>query len=63
MSNIEVIRTYLQMVSPDQLKATLFADNRLKIEQVIECPPSFFRYLYSEGKAQLSLGRSTWLDK
>lgn len=58
MNNIEVIRTYLQMVSPDELKAALFADNRLRVEQVIECPPSFFRYLYSE------VGRNYhWVDR
>jgi GNAT superfamily N-acetyltransferase len=58
MSNIKVIRTYLQMVSPDELKAALFADNRLRVEQVIECPPSFFRYLYSE------VGRNYhWVDR
>ena len=58
MNNIEVIRTYLQMVAPDELKAALFADNRLRVEQVIECPPSFFRYLYSE------VGRNYhWVDR
>lgn len=58
MNNIEVKRTYLQMVSPDQLKAALFADNRLRVEQVIDCPPSFFRYLYSE------VGRNYhWVDR
>ena len=46
------------MVSPDELKAALFADNRLRVEQVIECPPSFFRYLYSE------VGRNYhWVDR
>lgn len=58
MSNIEVTRTYLQMVSPDQLKGAVLADDRLRIEQVIECPPSFFRYLYSE------VGRNYhWIDR
>lgn len=58
MSNIEVTRTYLQMVSPKELKPAMLADDRIRIEQAIECPPSFFRYLYSE------VGRNYhWIDR
>lgn len=58
MSNIEVTRTYLQMVSPHELKSAVLADDRLRIEQMVECPPSFFRYLYSE------VGRNYhWVDR
>ena len=58
MSNIEVTRTYLEMVSPHDLKPAMLADDRIRIEQAIECPPSFFRYLYSE------VGRNYhWIDR
>lgn len=58
MSSIEVTRTYLQMLSPHELKPAMLADDRIKIEQVVECPPSFFRYLYSE------VGRNYhWVDR
>lgn len=64
MSNIEVTRTYLQMVSPDQLKPAKLADDRLRIEQVIECPPSFFRYLYVEvGRNYHWIDRLNWTDE
>lgn len=58
MSSIEVTRIYLQMLSPNEHKPAKLADDRLHIEQVIECPPSFFRYLYAE------VGRNYhWIDR
>ncbi len=57
MSNIEVTRTYLEMVSPHDLKPAMLADDRIRIEQAIECPPSLYRYLYTE------VGRNYhWID-
>ena len=64
MSNIEVTRTYLQMVSPDDLKPAMLADDRIRIEQAIKCPPSFFRYLYSEvGRNYYWVDRLNWTDE
>jgi GNAT superfamily N-acetyltransferase len=58
MSSIEVTRTYLQMLSPTELKPAMLAGEPVRIEQVVECPPSFFRYLYSE------VGRNYhWIDR
>ncbi|HCF27420.1 MAG TPA: N-acetyltransferase, partial [Cyanobacteria bacterium UBA11049] len=64
MSNIEVTRTYLEMVSRHELKPAMLADDRIRIEQAIECPPSFFRYLYSEvGRNYHWVDRLNWTDE
>jgi hypothetical protein len=58
MSTIEVTRTYLEMRDPAQLQAARCDDPRIRVEQMHECAPSFFRYFYVE------VGRNYhWIDR
>lgn len=41
MTSIEVMRTYLQMTHRSELISAKLEDVRLRIEHVLECPPSF----------------------
>jgi GNAT superfamily N-acetyltransferase len=55
---VEVTRTYLQLERPEQLNASRVDDPRVRIDRLTECPPSFYRYLYTE------VGRFYhWIDK
>ena len=64
MSCIEATRTYLQMVSIDELKPAWLADERIHIDRVVECPPSFYLYLYSEvGRNYHWVDRLIWTDE
>ncbi len=64
MSGIEATRTYLQMVSSDELKPAWLADERIHVDQVVECPPSFYLYLYSEvGRNYQWVDRLIWTDE
>ena len=64
LKSIEVTRTHLQMVSVDELKQVLLVDERVRVEQVVECPPSFYHYLYSEvGRNYHWVDRLSWKDK
>ncbi len=61
---IEVKRTYLQMTSPEELQPAQVTDDRVRIEEVHNCPPHFFRYLYSEvGRAYHWIDRLGWTDE
>ena len=56
--SIEVIRTYLQMETPEELRPAKIVDARVRIEVTRNCPASFYRYLYSE------VGRHYhWVDR
>jgi GNAT superfamily N-acetyltransferase len=46
MPTVQVVRTYLEMKSPDELSAAPVPAVRARVERVEGCPPSFFRYLY-----------------
>lgn len=64
MASIEVQRTYLQMTSRNELIRARLEDDRLRIEQVLECPVSFFRYLYREvGRQYHWVDRLNWTDE
>ena len=61
---IEVTRTYLQLAGPDDLKAARATDDRAQVERVVECPASFYRYLYSEvGRLYHWIDRLVWTDE
>ena len=63
MSQVEVTRTYLQMTVNGKLQSASLADD-LQLEQLRECPPSFFRYLYSEvGRSHHWIDRLNWTDE
>ena len=63
-ATIEVTRTYLQMVSPDQLRPVFSPGGNARIERVHRCPASFFRYLYREvGRLYHWVDRLGWDNK
>jgi len=59
---VEVTRTYLQMLSPDEhvrASETPLAN----VAQVKNCPASFYRYLYTEvGRRYVWVDRLSWSD-
>jgi GNAT superfamily N-acetyltransferase len=62
-TRVEVTRTYLQMIAPEELKPARLADERVMIERAIDCPASFFRYLYAEvGRDYHWIDRLPWTD-
>ena len=64
MSRLEVVRTYLEMREPEELLPALVVDPRLRLDRVVDCPTSFFRYLYAEvGKNHHWVDRLVWTDE
>src|SRR5512134_3300692 len=64
MGRLEVLRTYLEMTSPDQLEAGASRAPGLRVERVLDCPASFYRYLYTEvGRAYRWEDRLPWTDE
>jgi GNAT superfamily N-acetyltransferase len=60
---VEVTRTYLQMGAREELRPAHLADERVGIERAIDCPASFFRYLYAEvGRPYHWTDRLGWTD-
>jgi GNAT superfamily N-acetyltransferase len=61
---IEVTRTYLQLNHPDEFSAAYTSDEGARIEQVQNCPASFYRYLYGEvGRLYHWTDRLGWTDE
>ncbi|MFY9574650.1 MAG: GNAT family N-acetyltransferase [Blastocatellia bacterium] len=61
---MEVTRTYLQLTHPGDLNPARAADARVSVERVVECPASFYRYLYSEvGRFYHWTDRLPWTDE
>ena len=53
-----VTRTYLELRSPDDLRPAAVPRPAPRVERVGDCPPSFYRYLYTE------VGRAFhWMDR
>jgi GNAT superfamily N-acetyltransferase len=64
VAQVEVRRTYLQLRSPQALRAAPSPDPRARVEGMEECPASFFRYLYAEvGRAYHWTDRLDWTDE
>ena len=64
MPPVQVVRTYLEMSAPDQLRAAPSPGGHARVERVEECPPSFFRYLYATvGAAHHWVDRLGWSDE
>jgi GNAT superfamily N-acetyltransferase len=60
----QVTRTYLEMHSPAELVEAKAPSEAVRIERLAACPPSFFRYLYSEvGRAYHWVDRLAWTDE
>ena len=63
-STTEVTRTYLEMRDPGELQAARSDDRRIRLEQMRNCPASFFRYLYVEvGRNYRWIDRLPWTDE
>jgi GNAT superfamily N-acetyltransferase len=60
----EVTRTYLEMTSSSELVAARSETPGVRVERVVRCPPSFFRYLYAEvGRNYLWTDRLPWTEE
>jgi ribosomal protein S18 acetylase RimI-like enzyme len=60
----QVTRTYLELASPADLRPATAPDPAPRVERVHECPPSFYRYLYTEvGRAFHWVDRLRWTDE
>jgi GNAT superfamily N-acetyltransferase len=58
-----VTRTYLEMLSPGDLRPSPTPEPEPRIEQIEDCPASFFRYLYQEvGRGFHWTDRLGWTD-
>ena len=63
-ATIEVTRTYLEMRDHSELQAARSDDPRIRIEQLQDCAPSFYRQLYVEvGKNYHWIDRLPWTDE
>ena len=64
MSRVEVVRTYLELVDPDALRSLAAPDASARVERVLGCPASFFRWLYVEvGRGYHWRDRLAWSDE
>jgi ribosomal protein S18 acetylase RimI-like enzyme len=58
------VRTYLEMRSPSSLVPSRLNDAAIRVERVHDCPPSFWRYLYTEvGRRYHWVDRLGWSDE
>jgi GNAT superfamily N-acetyltransferase len=58
MPAVEVVRTYFEMASPDQLVPAANPDPRARVDEMAACPVSLYRSLYEE------VGRRYhWVDR
>jgi GNAT superfamily N-acetyltransferase len=56
-------RTYLEMRDPAQLTPAPTPQASVRIERLTDCPPSFWRYLYTEvGRRHYWIDRLPWSD-
>jgi len=63
MPRVDVTRTYLELLRPEDLGAASDADPSLRLERVERCPTSFHRYLYAAvGGAYHWVDRLAWTD-
>jgi len=59
-----VTRTHLELAERAELRPAPRPDVRARVERVVECPASFFRYLYAEvGRDYFWLERRGWTDE
>ena len=64
MPSVEVVRTYLEMRSPADLRPAREPADAPSLERIEECPASFARYLYAEvGRAYHWTDRLSWTDE
>ena len=60
----QAVRTFLEMREPAALRPARVDAGNILIERVQDCPPSFWRYLYTEvGRDYHWVDRLTWSDE
>ena len=63
MAPVEVVRTYLEMADPSELRPAASPDPRARVERMEGCVPSFYRHLYAEvGRRYHWTDRLSWTD-
>ncbi len=63
MDTVEATRTYLEMRSLTQLRPARTPGRRASVEQVMRCPPAFYRFLYNTIGADYHwTDRASWSD-
>ncbi|MBI4420908.1 MAG: GNAT family N-acetyltransferase [Gemmatimonadetes bacterium] len=63
MSTVDVIRTYLELTDPGQLRAVAPPGPDVLVVQATGCPPSLWRSLYTEvGRPYHWVDRRGWTD-
>lgn len=64
MPSVAVVRTYLEMLAPEDLRAARLPSDVPILGRIEDCPVSFFRYLYAEvGRAYHWRDRLAWTDE
>jgi GNAT superfamily N-acetyltransferase len=64
MPTVQVVRTYLEMRPPEDLRPAREPEDAPRLERIEGCPGSFFRYLYAEvGRAYHWTDRLKWSDE
>ena len=64
MPTVQVVRTYLEMSTPEELRPAREPEVAPRLERMASCPGSFFRYLYAEvGRAYHWTDRLSWTDE
>lgn len=64
MGPTQVMRTYLEMKSPEDLKPAAVPEPEPRVTRVAHCSPELFRYLYAEvGRAFRWTDRLSWTDE
>lgn len=62
--DIEVTQTHLELSDPSDLNAARVDDESVRIDRLVDCPASFFRYLYTEvGQKYHWVDRRGWTDE
>jgi GNAT superfamily N-acetyltransferase len=63
MPRVEVTRTHVELPARSALRPAPRPDPYARVERVLGCPASFFRYLYAEvGRGYFWLERARWTD-
>ena len=58
------VRTYLELRDPGELRPARIDDLPVRVERIEQCPPAFFRFLYTEvGRRFHWVDRLGWSDQ
>lgn len=61
---VDAVRTYLEMTSARELRPARTPSHRATVQQVLKCPPAFYRFLYDTvGRDYHWIDRLHWTDE